>query len=105
MMNYDEHALQINTQSNRLELQIDGELAFIEYTLRHDTLFLIHTEVSPLLKGKGAGSAIVQKALQYAKDHHYKIVPTCSFVQSYLTKHQEWNDILAPDWERFIHKP
>jgi predicted GNAT family acetyltransferase len=104
MTNYNEHALRVNAESNRLELEIDGELAFIEYKLRHDTLFLIHTEVSPLLKRKGAGSAIVQKALQYAKENHYKIVPICSFVQSYLKKHQEWNDLLAPGWERFIHK-
>jgi uncharacterized protein len=103
-MNYDKHTLQVNAPSTRLELEIDGELAFIEYKLRDNALFLIHTEVPAALEGKGAGSAIVQKALQYAKDHHYKIIPICPFVQSYLRKHQEWNDIVSPDAEKYIHK-
>ena len=102
-MNYDEQKLKVNTDSHRLELEIEGDIAFIEYKLEGDRLYLIHTEVPPSLEGKGAGSAIVQKALQYAKDNSYKIVPICSFVRGYLKKHKEWNDIVAPNAERFIH--
>ena len=103
-MNYDEQKLKVNDTLHRLELEIDGSIAFIDYKLLRDRLFLIHTEVPPELKGKGAGSAIVQKALQYAKDNNYKLVPICPFVQSYLKRHKEWNSIVAPDAERFIHK-
>ena len=103
-MNYDEQKLKVNDALHRLELEIEGSIAFIEYKLVRDKLFLIHTEVPPALEGKGAASAIVQKALQYAKDNNYKIVPICSFVQRYLVSHKEWNDIVAPDAERFIHK-
>jgi len=103
-MTYDEQKLKVNDALHRLELEVEGSIAFIEYKLSGDTLFLIHTEVPPALKGKGAASAIVQKALQYAKDNNYKIIPICPFVQSYLKRHQEWNDIVAPSAERFIHK-
>ncbi|HXB43761.1 MAG TPA: GNAT family N-acetyltransferase [Puia sp.] len=103
-MNYDEQKLKVNDALHRLELEIEGNIAFIDYKLLRDTLFLIHTEVPPALEGKGAGSAIVQKALQYAKDNNYKVVPICPFVQSYLKRHKEWKDIIAPDAERFIHK-
>jgi len=103
-MNYNEQKLKIDTASNRLELEVEGNTAFIEYRLSQQTLFLIHTEVPPALEGKGAGSAIVEKALQYAKDNHYKIVPLCSFVQSYIERHKEWNDIIDPNAERFIDK-
>ena len=95
-MKYDEKKLQVNTELHRLELEIEGNIAFIEYKLEGDRLFLIHTEVPPTLEGKGAGSAIVQKALQYAKDNSYKVVPWCPFVQSYLKRHKEWNDIIVP---------
>ena len=94
-MNYDEQKLKVNEALHRLELEVDGNIAFIEYKLVRNTLFLIHTEVPQELKGKGAGSAIVQKALQYAKDNSYKIVPICSFVRGYSKKHKEWNDIVA----------
>ena len=103
-MNYDTKTLKVNDANHHLELEVEGSIAFIEFKLAQDKLFLIHTEVPPELEGKGAGSAIVQKALQYAKDNNFKIVPFCTFVQRYLKKHPEWNDIVAPDAERFIHK-
>jgi predicted GNAT family acetyltransferase len=93
-MNYKEKKLEVNREFHRLELEVEGNIAFIEYRLDNDTLFLIHTEVPPALEGKGAGSAIVQKALQYAKDNNYKIVPICPFVQSYLKRHKEWHDVI-----------
>src|ERR1700688_1889321 len=103
-MNYNEKKLKVNDALHHLELEIEGNIAFIDYKLLRDTLFLIHTEVPPGLKGKGLGSAIVQKALQYAKDNNYKIVPICPFVQSYLERHKEWNEIVAPKAERFINR-
>ena len=103
-MNYNEKKLEVNRQFHRLELEVEGNIAFIEYKLDGDTLFLIHTEVPAALEGKGAGSAIVQKALQYAKANNYKIVPLCPFVQSYLKRHKEWNYMVVPDAERFVRK-
>ena len=103
-MNYDERPLKVNTELHQLELEINASIAFIEYKLFHDTLFLIHTQVPPELKGTGAAGAIVQKALQYAKDNNYKIVPICPFVRSYLEKHKEWSDMVAPNAERFLHE-
>ena len=93
--NYDNQKLKVNDSLHRLELEIGESIAFIDYKLTGDRLYLIHTEVPPELEGKGAGSAIVQKALQYAKDNNYKIVPICPFVQSYLKRHKEWNTIVA----------
>jgi predicted GNAT family acetyltransferase len=103
-MNFEEKALRVNETLHHLELEAEGGIAFIEYKLSHDKLFLIHTEVPAELEGKGAGTAIVHKALQFAKDNNYKIVPICAFVQRYLKKHTEWSDLVAPDAERFIHK-
>jgi uncharacterized protein len=102
-MNYEETTLKMNDALHRLELEVEGGIAFIEIKLIHGKLFLIHTEVPAELKGKGAGSAIVHKALQYAKDNNYKIVPLCSFIRNYLEKNKEWNDIVASDAGRFIH--
>jgi len=100
-MNYNESKLKVNSELHRLELEVEGSIAFIKYKLDGDMLFLIHTEVPPALEGKGAGSAIVQKALQYAKDNNFKIVPICPFVQSYLKRHKEWNDIIVPGAGKF----
>jgi predicted GNAT family acetyltransferase len=103
-MSYEELKLQVSATVHRLELAIGASTAFIEYKLSGNNLFLIHTEVPHELEGKGVGGAIVQKALQYAKDSGYKIVPLCPFVQAYLLKHKEWNDLVAPDADRFMNK-
>jgi len=103
-MKYEEISLKDNTDLNRFELEVEGITAFLEYKRSRDWLFLIHTEVPEVLEGKGVGSAIIQKTLQYAKDNSYKIVPICPFVQSFLKKHPEWNEIVAPNAERFTDK-
>ena len=100
-MRYEEISLKDNTELNRFELEIEGITAFLEYKRSGDWLFLIHTEVPEAMEGKGVGSAIIQKTLQYAKDNNYKIVPICPFVQSFLKRHPEWNEIVAPNAERF----
>ena len=86
----------INEAKKRFELQLEGHTAFIEYILAQgDIMFLTHTEVPATLAGKGVGSEIVEKALNYLKDHKYTLAPLCPFVAKYLTKHQEWKSILA----------
>ena len=103
-MKYEELSLKDNTDLNRFELEVEGNIAFLEYKRSRDWLFLIHTEVPESMEGKGVGSAIIQKTLQYAKDNNYKIVPICPFVQSFLKRHPEWNEIVAPNPERFTDK-
>ena len=102
-MEYNNLQLKVNDKLKHLELVIDGYTAFIDYKLVEQNLFLIHTEVPVELKGKGAGNAIVEKALHYAKENGYKIIPICPFVQAYLKRHSGWEDIISPDSERFIH--
>ena len=102
-MNYDEQKLKVNDALHRLELEIEGSIAFIEYKLLREKLLLIHTEVPPALRGR-AQSATVQKGFQQVKDNNYKMVPICPFVGSYLKRHKEWNDIVTLDAEGFIHK-
>jgi uncharacterized protein len=103
-MKYEEISLKDNTELNRFEMYVEGSTAFLEYKRSRDWLFLIHTEVPSALEGKGMASAIVQKVLQYAKDNNYKIVPICPFVQSFLKRHPEWNEIVVPNPERFMNK-
>ena len=95
-MNYDNIPLTVNAEAHDLEMNVDGNIAIIEYELSDGILKLIHTEVPPVLEGKGVGSAIVLKALNFAKENNYKIVPICPFVQAYLKRHPQWNEIINP---------
>ena len=100
-MKYQEIELTDNQSAHHLELMVEDHTAFIDYKRSNERLFLIHTEVPDELEGKGVGSAIVEKALKYAEQNKLTIVPLCSFVQSYLKRHKEWEWIIAKDTERF----
>ena len=88
--------LELNEDSKRFELKVDGTTVFIDYKLRNDVMYLIHTEVPKEHEGKGLGSKIVNMALNYIKEHNYKVAPLCSFVAAYVVKHPEWKPILVP---------
>jgi len=86
----------LNENKHRFELEVDGHIAFIEYILNKDNImFLTHTEVPPVLEGKGVGSRIVLKALEYIKNQNYTLAPLCPFVAKYLRIHPEWQTLLA----------
>lgn len=94
-MNYNDLPLINNEAIHNFELLVDGERAFIDYKLKGEKIYLIHTEVPVALEGKGVAGAMVTKALEYIDQHHLKLVPLCVYVQAYLKKHPEWNRLLA----------
>ena len=83
-----------NEAENRFETLIDGRTGYISYKERDDKLVYDHTIVPPQLGGRGVGSALVKKALDYARENNKKVVPQCSFVASYIDKNPEYKDLL-----------
>ncbi|MEO8515474.1 MAG: GNAT family N-acetyltransferase [Flavobacterium sp.] len=92
-----ESQLVLNEEKKRFEFEVENHIAFIEYILTNENImFLTHTEVPIALEGKGVGSAIVSKTLQYIKEKGYTLAPLCSFVAAYVKRHPDWKSILAP---------
>ena len=93
---YSNNSFIINDEKKRFELSIDTHIVFIEFILnKENILFLTHTEVPQQLEGKGVGSAIVEKALNYSKENNYTVAPLCPFVAKYIKKNPEWENIIA----------
>lgn len=96
-MNTDYESIPLinNENLHRFEMNINDSIAFIEYKIKEGVLALIHTEVPESLQGKGAGSAIIEKTLQYAKANGFVIKPICPFVLTYFKRYTEWNMLLS----------
>ena len=91
-----ESKLILNEEKKRFELKVEGETAFIEFILSNENImFLTHTEVPVALEGKGVGSAIVSKTLEYIKEKGLTLAPLCPFVAAYVKRHPDWKAILA----------
>lgn len=86
-----------NANPPRFEMNVDGRLAFILYKEKPGTITLIHTEVDPALEGKGAGTAVIEKTLDYLEKNNLKLIPLCPFVVAYLKRHPEWNRLVEKE--------
>lgn len=83
-----------NTDRQRFELELDSKAAFIDYQLAGDIITMLHTEVPDNLEGKGIGSMIAGKALDYATIHDLKVIPSCTFIADYIRKNPKYNSVL-----------
>jgi predicted GNAT family acetyltransferase len=79
----------------RLSATVHGHLCVCDYRLRDGVMFVTHTEVAPELEGQGIAAALVRAALAHAREHGLKVRPLCSYVQAYVRRHPEVQDLLG----------
>ena len=94
-MKYPDIELINNAPIHNFELFVEGHRAFIDYKMKDDKVYLIHTEVPGELQGKGVAEALVEKTFNYIEEHKLKLVPLCKYVRAFLQRHPEWNRLLA----------
>ena len=84
-----------NAAAGQFEARTEHGTAILKYLPRGDVLDLVHTEVPPDAEGQGVGTALVQAALEHARDEGLKVIPSCPFVRSYLREHPDFADLVA----------
>ncbi len=81
---------------HRFELVTDTGTAVLDYSEpRPGVLDLQHTAVPQSARGHGLAGELVRGALDDAREHGEKIIPTCPFVASWLGKHPEYRELVA----------
>src|ERR671937_2558950 len=80
--------------AGRLEIERDGEIAYLEYSLSGNVLELIHTQVPEKLHGMGLASSLAENALRWAREKHYKVDIICPAVKAFVAKHPEYSDLI-----------
>lgn len=85
-----------NGKTGLFYIEIDGErVAEMDYSWSGtDRILVTHTEVSDVLKGKGAGKQLVAKSVEFAREKGIKIVPLCSFARRVFDTVKEYSDVL-----------
>src|SRR5512140_3384697 len=84
----------VQATSGRIEIERQGHVAYLEYTLVGKILQLIHSEVPAALRGQGLGSELAHSALEWAREQGFKVDVICPSVAEYLTKHPEYADLV-----------
>lgn len=89
-----------NKERFRYELVDDGRVvAFVQYNMRGGRLILVHTEVDKAHEGSGRATVLVKGALDDIRRRGLHIVPVCPFVERFIERHPEYDDLV--DHEMF----
>jgi len=72
-----------------------GEEAEMTYTTVGEHQVIIdHTEVPDAFRGKGAGLALVTRAVEDFRAAGKTVIPLCPFAAAQFRRHPEWADVL-----------
>lgn len=71
------------------ELTLEGHLAVLEYKLKGNKYFIIHTGVPRELGGKGVAQALAIYALKYGGENGYETVIYCPYVKAFVQRHPD----------------
>ena len=81
-------------ENKRFILDINGEMAKVEYNLKNGKLYLVHSEVPYDLRGKGIGKVLVEKTFEKLNEEGYKAVAICSYIKAVAQRSEKWNKII-----------
>jgi predicted GNAT family acetyltransferase len=82
-----------NPGASRFEVGNADEMAVAEYARHDDTLVLTRTFVPPALRGRGLAEKLVRAALALAREEKRRVVPACSYVATFITRHPEFQEL------------
>ncbi len=81
---------------SRFVATVDGHEAYVAYRAVDDKTLEYHRTFVPTeLRGQGLAGKLVAHALGYAREHGFSVIPTCSYVRSYLDRNPEFQDLTA----------
>ena len=82
-------------ENERFVVYVEGNEVYVEYTMAGNELNLYHTFTDPALRGKGLAAQVVRAALEFTKENNMKVIPTCSYVQAFLAKNENYKELVA----------
>jgi hypothetical protein len=84
-----------NKAQHRFEMGAGDDTAVAYYNLAPGMITITHTEVPAALRGQGIASRLTRGVLEAARAQGLKVVPRCSFVAAFMSRHPEFNDLLG----------
>jgi uncharacterized protein len=85
-----------DTSAQRFVLARDGEQATLDYRLveEENLIHFIRTWVPPRLRGRGFGARLVKEGLEHARGAGYRVTTSCWFVDEFLERRPEYQDLV-----------
>ncbi len=85
-----------NIEDNKFYTVVNGSEAYLRYLIvDNNVMNMFKTYVPDELRSQGIAGVIVLKGLKFAEEKGFKIIPTCSYVATYIKRHKEFEHLLA----------
>ena len=82
--------------AGRYFAELDGDKAFLDYRqVDERTRDFVRTFVPEALRGRGIAGQLVRFALEDARAHGIKVIPTCSYVAATIQRDPSFADVVA----------
>jgi hypothetical protein len=92
------HEVGHDEEEGKFSVAVEGLESHLAYEKRDDgTLVLYHTFVPKALRNRGIAASLVKAALAHAEEHGFRVLPTCSYVVSYMDRHEEYAHLRRSD--------
>ncbi|WP_040911541.1 GNAT family N-acetyltransferase [Leptospira broomii] len=89
------NAVKHDEQARTFVLIQDGFEAYLDYNeIGKEIWNLTHTFVPDSLRGKGLAAILVKAALEAARKSGKKIIPSCSYVETFLKRNPDYSDLV-----------
>ena len=95
-------AITDNTDRNRYELPVEGDVAVVTYNLSPPNLMITETLVPQALEGRGIASRLALHVIEDARARGLLILPVCPFFSAYFQKHAEHADVVHPTYRDIL---
>lgn len=79
---------------NKITYNENGFCAEMEFDVKGDVLHIFRTFVAEELRGKKIAEKLLLEVINYAHDHNFKITSSCSYVEKWFLKNDEYKYIL-----------
>ncbi|AKK09627.1 N-acetyltransferase [Corynebacterium testudinoris] len=96
-MSETQHSVEHNEAKHRYEIRVDGrEAGYAAYVPRPGgVLDFNHTVVDQAFRGRGLSTPLIKAALDDVRAAGGTVRPSCSAVQHFIAKHEEYRDLVA----------
>ena len=82
-----------NPEQNRFEVELEGQIAKLDYMEDGDTIVMMHVGVPYEFRGHGVAGVITKAGLEYAKSKSLRVIPMCSYVAAYIRRNPQYAEL------------
>ncbi len=81
-------------ENNKFTMNVNSELAFIDYKIKDDKMSLMHSEIPVNQRGKGTSKILVEKTFKKLTKERYNTVAEYRYVIVIAKRSDKWNTII-----------